>query len=84
MQRPPDDRSNASQDTNTLYLATFLATLGASEKHGFDMNSVCVPRKVSRLRRAALADGAPHPNGSNRARLACRAAWALSDLLGLG
>jgi len=34
------------QDTNTLYLATFLATLGASEKHALDMNSVCVPRKA--------------------------------------
>lgn len=34
------------QDTNTLYLATFLAALGASEQRGLDLNSVCVPRKV--------------------------------------
>lgn len=49
------------QDTGTLYLASFLATLGASAEHGLDMNSVTVPRKakdaIGAMARLTHADG---------------------------
>jgi hypothetical protein len=54
------------QDTSTLYLATFLATLGASFKYELEMNSVCVPRRA----REAIGAMAQLTHADGRALLA--------------
>ena len=49
------------QDTNTLYLTTFLCSLGVSAKHGLRANVVAMPRKakeaVGSIARLTHSDG---------------------------
>ena len=41
------------QDTNGLVFRALTAALGVSAKHGYDMNSLCVPRKAKEVRGGA-------------------------------
>eukprot|EP00439_Symbiodinium_sp_Y106_P056706 s793_g7.t5 len=45
------------QDTNTLYLATFLCSLGVSARHSLEVNSVAMPRKAKEAEPLLKANG---------------------------
>ncbi|CAM9713899.1 unnamed protein product [Chrysoparadoxa australica] len=51
------------QDTNALVLNSILPALGVSKSRGFDMNSICVPRKAKEA--AGAITSLQHEDGSS-------------------